>query len=134
MLADDPLEGKGEVVDPPSRDSVEYHIMYGEQLAHIGQMLLVAAEPVHILDDQNLRLAGFESGKRGLESRALHRGASDAIVAVKSDELHAMLTGIGLRKHLLVIDRGGAMVRIVEALAAIANGELGHRCSPPPST
>lgn len=114
------------MIDDPCRDRMQHDAVHPEDLAHMLQMLLVAAQPVDILDNDDIRQTGDDHCEKLLETGALHRRAGDAVIAAPGHELEPVALGIPPREGLLVGDRCGAVIRVIEALAAIADRTLGH--------
>ncbi|WP_249341673.1 hypothetical protein [Sphingomonas sp. 3P27F8] len=46
------------MIDDSSCDRVQHHTMYPEDLAHMLQMFLVAAQAINVLDNNDVRLTG----------------------------------------------------------------------------
>ena len=84
-------------------------------------MFLIAAEPIDVLNNEYLGLACNKGGYCSLETGPFHGCASHAIVPEKIDEKPAFPFGIATCEQVLIVDRGGSVSWIVEALAAVAD-------------
>ncbi|KHA65327.1 hypothetical protein [Sphingomonas sp. Ant20] len=127
LLANDALERHHEIVDPAGDYRVHRHPVQTKQLHHVHEMLGVAAQPVDILDDEDADPAAGDLCQHIAQTGPFHRCAGDAVITVKGDQFQLVAFSIAFGEHALVGDRGGTVVRIVEAFAAIGNGGLGHR-------
>ncbi|MEG3162928.1 hypothetical protein U1763_20775 [Sphingomonas sp. LB2R24] len=130
LLADDALERHHQVVDPAGYHRMYRHPVQPEQFHHVHKMLCVAAQPVDILDDEDVDTAAGDQRQHVAQAGPFHRRAGDAVIAVKSDQCQPVALGIAFGEHALVGDRGGTVVRVVEALAAIGDGSVRHGCGP----
>nr|WP_229839638.1 hypothetical protein [Sphingomonas glacialis] len=102
------------------------HLIQPEQLHHVVDMLRVAPEPVDVFDDEDPDLPRSEHLERRLQARPLHRRARDPVIAVEAEQIEAMRARICFGEEVLVIDRRRALVRVIEALAAIGDGWFAH--------
>nr|WP_208402380.1 hypothetical protein [Sphingomonas oligoaromativorans] len=128
LLADHAFDTQDKMVDDPRGDRVQRDSMQPEQLAHILEMLLIAAQAIDILNNDRIDIASPDHIQHMFETGALHGSAGDAVVCVPRNEVQPVTLGIGAREHFLVGDRRRPIVGIVEALAAIAEGpDDGHQ-------
>lgn len=119
LLADDALEREHEVVDHAGRYGVDRHVVEPQDLRHVLEVLLVAPQPVDVLDDQRVDAAPADGGEHRLKAGPLHRRAGDPVVAVEADQLEAVPLRAGLGEVPLAAHGGGLSVGIVEALAPV---------------
>ncbi len=89
-------------------------------------MLRVASEPVDVFDDEDPDLPRSEHLERRLQAWPFHRRAGDPVIAVEAEQIEAMRARICFGEKLLVVDRRRALVRVIEALAAIGDGWFAH--------
>ncbi|QYE36295.1 hypothetical protein KZX46_10410 [Polymorphobacter sp. PAMC 29334] len=130
LLADDALEAEDEIVDRAGGHRVERDAVIAEDLRHVLDMLLIPAETINVLDDQDLDPALDERLQDLLETGTLHRRPTDPIVAMERFEREATGGSIGRSRDALIVDGGRPVVRVVEALASVADRILSHAVPP----
>ena len=99
----------------------------GHAIIAVGDVLLVAADPIERLRRDDVEALGLRVREERLDARPQQAGPGDGLVGIALDQLPALALRVLSAQPELILDRGLALV--VRGVAGV-DGDLGHGVNP----